>query len=594
MKTLHSKILKSTALAATFFLAVTACNDDFLDVPRTDTLSVDNFPSKPEDLDFLLFDLYGRLRNSYYNSENFTRFGMTMSHETDQAYIGAEFNFHAQNSLLASNGNVNNLWNGLFENIAKANAFLAAVEGYRQRNPNVLPEVTQQLTIREGQARFLRAQYYFQAVAFFGESFIIEPGDANKMGVPLFTQVATSIEETARERAPVGEVWNFVIQDLETAEQQLDGITFTGGDRARAGIWAVKGMLGKMYLYTRQYDKAKIKLKEVIDNGGKKLVPYATYQNMFNGTNEFNEESIFELNYNASRQGEWNTAQQTSSFIGIFTSPAFMNADRKYDKNGFGNLFVHDKNLGRMGYTYPDPLDENQLKDGEVWKADAVIKATLAPYLANAKQVRESKAVDPRLYVSALQPYYDSIYIQNKPRPIVKNTGEGVNLTKNYTWSVRKNVATNRGIWSSDQGPAMDGNIYVLRLADVYLMYAEAAIATGDSPTGLEYVNKVKRRAYSFPVDAASPVDYPSLTAKTLAPDPVLGNDPLKYERFTELFLEGQWWFDIVRWRLGPAEAAYYQRVGSGPLQWNDRAYAMPIPESEINANAKMKQNPGY
>lgn len=594
MKPIYSKILKTTALAVTFFLAVTACKDDFLDVPRTDILSVDNFPSKPEDLDFLLYDLYGRLRNTYYNSDNFVRFGMTMSHETDQAYIGAEFNFHAQNSLLASNSNVTNLWNGLFENIAKSNAFLDAVEGYRQRNPNALPEVTKQLTIREGQARFLRALYYFQAVAFFGEGFIVQPGDENKMGVPLFTKVASSIEESTKERATVGEVWNFVIQDLETAEQQLTGITFTGNDRARAGIWAIKGILGKMYLYTQQYDKAKAKLKEVIDNSGKKLVPYATYQNMFNGSNEFNDESIFELNYNASRQGEWNTAQQSSSFIGIFTSPAFMNADRKYDKNGFGNLYVHDKNLMRMGYNYPDPLDENKLKDGDVWKSDAIIKAELMPYLTAAKQIRESKAADPRLYVSALQPYYDSLYIQDKPQPVVKNTGEGVNLSKNYTWSVRKNVATNRGIWSSGQGPAMDGNIYILRLADVYLMYAESLIKTGDNTTALEYVNKVKRRAYGYPVEAASPVDYKSLTDKTLAPDPVLGNDPLKYERFTELFLEGQWWFDIVRWRLGSAEAAYYQRVGSGPLQWNDRAYAMPIPESEMNANPKMKQNPGY
>ncbi len=143
----------------------------------------------------------------------------------------------------------------------------------------------------------------------------------------------------------------------------------------------------------------------------------------------------------------------------------------------------------------------------------------------------------------------------------------------------------------------MDNNLYILRLADVYLMYAEALIESGgDMTTALEYINKVKRRAYGYPVDVSSPVDYVSLSDQTEASDPVLANNPLRYERFAELFLEGYWWFDVARWKIGPQETAYYNKVNSGNLEWNDRAYAMPIPESEINANPGLKgsQNPGY
>jgi hypothetical protein len=79
-----------------------------------------------------------------------------------------------------------------------------------------------------------------------------------------------------------------------------------------------------------------------------------------------------------------------------------------------------------------------------------------------------------------------------------------------------------------------------------------------------------------------------------MAPDPGLRNNPLRYERWAELFGEGHWWFDVRRWQLGESEAAYYQRVRGGTIQWTNTDYAQPIPISEINANARMTQNPGY
>jgi hypothetical protein len=140
-----------------------------------------------------------------------------------------------------------------------------------------------------------------------------------------------------------------------------------------------------------------------------------------------------------------------------------------------------------------------------------------------------------------------------------------------------------------------------LRLADVYLLYAEACINTNDNTNGLAYLNMVKRRAYGYPIASPSPVDYASLTSPTAAAasgDPVLGNNPLYYERWAELFNEGTWWTDICRWHLGLSEAAFYKtyNYGANTLTFNTRCYAWPIPISEINANSKVssEQNPGY
>src|SRR6202008_1006321 len=73
---------------------------------------------------------------------------------------------------------------------------------------------------------------------------------------------------------------------------------WTGGSRGRATAWSAKALLGKAYVFTGDYPNAKTVLLDVINNSGKTLMPFNKYKNAFNGNpnNEFNEESIFEIN----------------------------------------------------------------------------------------------------------------------------------------------------------------------------------------------------------------------------------------------------------------------------------------------------------
>jgi hypothetical protein len=202
-----------------------------------------------------------------------------------------------------------------------------------------------------------------------------------------------------------------------------------------------------------------------------------------------------------------------------------------------------------------------------------------------------------------MQPWLDSVkrdgtnwYPVARPSYIMGDA----NLNQQYGWSFRKYTPIFNDI--NNVGPADGANIYILRLADVYLLYAEACANSSEASTALEYINKVKRRAYGYPVNGASPVDYASLTAETMAKkatDPVLGNNPLYYERWAELFAEGAWWFDMCRWHLGASEAAFYvtaRALNGTAFDWKDKSYSWPIPLTEINSNPKMKgqQNPGY
>lgn len=246
-------------------------------------------------------------------------------------------------------------------------------------------------------------------------------------------------------------------------------------------------------------------------------------------------------------------------------------------KNGFGNYFIHEKNLVRFGFN-------------KVAVTDAALKAPA--YVAESKTLRDSKAVDPRLWVVAYQPYLDSLRWDNVSRPVAKMPGDGLNIDGIQAWSWHKYVMNDKHVWAGNV--ANSNNMYILRLADIYLLYAEASMKTGQNAEALEYINKVHRRAYDVNPNNTSRFDYASLTSATKATDATLANDPLKYERWAELFGEGTWWFDICRWKLGKSEAQYYVKVATGALVWEDYKYALPIPLREINTNSNIKPNIGY
>ena len=561
-------------------LTVDSCKEkSFLDVTDPNALPTAAFPTRLDDLDLMLIDLYGRLRNGYFNSGLFNKVGILPDHTADQGYNGADFNQYALISVLPSDGPLGSLWGSHYENVIRCNSFLESAA--RIRPTLITADQKKQLDVMEGQARFLRAFNYFYLINFFGETMITSEADKAKMGIPLWTSVATDIASTNKERATIGQNWDLIIADLKQAETLLAGKVWDVANKPRVDIWAVKSFLGKAYVFTQNWAAASTTLKEVVDQSGKKLVTYDVYRTMFNGMNEFNTESVFEVNFTPDRKDVWNGTLNSSTQYGIFISPSFLEDDGKAEgTNGFGNLFIHDENIDRFGFT-------DNTSSTEEMKAK--------PYQDLSRKLRAENKVDPRMLVGTLQPWVDSIFVGDKWRRVTKNRGEGFPLATNQAWNHRKYVLLDRSVWSGES-ESLGNNMFFLRLADVYLLYAEALIRTGNTVGGLEYINKVRRRAYRQPVDVVSAFDYKTLSDKTtaLGAGDHLANDPLRYERWAELFAEGQWWFDVARWKIGDKEATYYKKVKAGSLVWNDRKYAFPIPERELLNNPKIKQNPGY
>ena len=129
----------------------------------------------------------------------------------------------------------------------------------------------------------------------------------------------------------------------------------------------------------------------------------------------------------------------------------------------------------------------------------------------------------------------------------------------------------------------------VLRYADVLLTYAEAApLADGTvSSESVEYLNMIKRRAYGYNYNLASPVDFPisGWTVESFS-------ETVFNERAYELYMEGKRWFDLKR--SGKVKEIILANTGKSV---KDVHLLWPIPQQEIDTNPEIgptDQNPGY
>ncbi len=144
---------------------------------------------------------------------------------------------------------------------------------------------------------------------------------------------------------------------------------------------------------------------------------------------------------------------------------------------------------------------------------------------------------------------------------------------------------------SNPNGFNSPDNYYVLRLADVLLMSAEASNeASGPNPDALARLNQVRQRAALPALTSASPE---AATKKTL-------RDEIDRQRRLELAFEGERWFDLLRYaRHNQAEPGAHVITALDIIQRNrgtaDANFLLfPIPLAELNTNTQLQQNPGY
>ena len=137
-----------------------------------------------------------------------------------------------------------------------------------------------------GEARFLRAFYYFELVKFFGD-------------VPLIINQRLGVEEVAQlNRAPVAQVYSQIEEDLIYAASVLP---ISSSIKGKATKGAALAFLGKAYLYQNKWTEASSTFNDIISNGWFSLIP--DYADLFSVASENNSETVFDVQYSGLEGG---------------------------------------------------------------------------------------------------------------------------------------------------------------------------------------------------------------------------------------------------------------------------------------------------
>lgn len=187
----------------------------------------------------------------------------------DQADIGLIDDFR----VFPSNGAVESQWGELYEGIARCNQLLVRVPGIA---------MTEAVKTRFlGEARFLRAMYYFYLVNIYGPvPLLLEPKNADQLQIP---------------QSPVATIYEQGIEpDLQEAIRNLPA-TQEGGNVGRATKGAATALLAKAYLYQQKWQQAATTAGQVQGIGNYALLP--VHNQNFNQAFKNNREAVFSVQH---------------------------------------------------------------------------------------------------------------------------------------------------------------------------------------------------------------------------------------------------------------------------------------------------------
>ncbi|CAM3437508.1 RagB/SusD family nutrient uptake outer membrane protein [Zobellia roscoffensis] len=506
MRSIHKIFIKSIAILA---LVVTGCNEStFLDESNPNALTEEKFWKNEGHFNSALASTYGALQyRSVSGAELVQEFVLGDIGGTESWYRPYPFR-----NLTYSNGQVHltNKWEELYVGIFRANSIISQLEIVEE---DILDdEVKAQI---EGQARFLRAFFYFQIAHTYG-------------GGMIHDGAAQSIDELSKPLSSIEEINNhIIIPDLEFAMNNLPE-TWDGAEVGKATWGAATSLLGKVYLYDEQWGQAAQLFKEVIDSGVYRLT--RNIEDNFTHENEFNEESIFEVNYSFDiKPGNSGFAEDDTTNGGAGAESTTLSTEVGHLQYGAFNTVIASYNLHEM--LVNDEVDpDNSINDG------------------NLESRRMNYTIAPR---NGEGDWYLEPFAEAKAN---WGGGQSAYVKKHSNW------------YHLDQEPPRGRsgiNFRHIRYADVLLMYAEAVLNdSGDFMTAMQYVDMVRSRAGVYTLQQYMDMNggmFPQLHVSKQ----VHGDQPLvapsvqtvlthiqRVERTIELCFEGHRYKDLVRWGI--------------------------------------------
>ena len=275
-------------IAAALAVTATGCSD-FLDLAPYSNANEKNFYQSKDDMETAMVSVYNTLYDVWGPEGLPSMYGELMSdnvYNTNTAGAVADYNaLDNHTNMTTTNTLVEGWWETYYKAIYKINNVIDRSAG--------LSGVEQLV----GEAKFMRALYYFDMVRAWGD-------------VPLVTTPVSVSESYSYARTPKADVYAQIVQDLKDAAAVLpakSGERFTGA----ANSDAANALLGKVYLTLGQKDEAKTYLMKVYN----KFSLVADYADLWDYKKKNSKESIFEVQYAETTS----SSQPYSKYWAMFT-----------------------------------------------------------------------------------------------------------------------------------------------------------------------------------------------------------------------------------------------------------------------------------
>jgi hypothetical protein len=440
MKKIYSKKLTMIACCAMVLtLALSACKH-YLEVAPQGQITQDQIASDPAQAKNLVIGIYNVFYIGGFDPDiDSFQFVIMTDIASDDADKGSSPDDYADAKQIdnlqtaATNGVVNNVWTGHYQGISRANQALDKLQNAQ------FDAATKNALI--GEARFLRAYFYFNLVRLYG-------------GVPLLDKLPLASEanqDKYQTRATADDIYKFIISDLDFAVTNLPDKGAT--DVGRATKSAAQSLEAKVYLYMKNYQKAYDLSTAVISGGKYTLVKdYSLIwrQKPINGDGgNNNSESIFEIQAGINKD--------CSAGINLYTVSQGPRAGGKF---GWADL--------GFGFNNPSASLLSEYEANDVRKAGTVI--SIQPH-------------GTVLWDGFRIPGQDSVQ----------------NSTYSYKAYHSRTAEDNCG-GNTDRLPKQ---VRILRYADILLINAEAAFQLGRVGEATTNLNLVRTRA-KLPAATAS------------------------------------------------------------------------------------------
>jgi hypothetical protein len=416
--------------------------------------------------------------------------------------------------------------------------------------------------------RFLRAYFYFELAKTYGD-------------VPLVTTTLTNAEANSVERTPAQEIFKFIADECDAVATYLPYtyLTEPWQETGRATRPAALALKARALLYAASplfnvnddkelWKQSAATSKELIDKAAGWGIRLNEYGQLWGHDAFNNAEIIWGIG-----QAESNTFERNNYPVGVEgggsgNCPTQSLVDA-YEYADDGQTFKQRYPQQQINVTQDNPYEGldprfamTVVKNGDLWPANSIQQLEIQSYLGGFNGAPKYGATTTGYY---LRKYVDGNCVTTYNNP----------TTRRHTW------------------------IY-MRLAEVYLNYAEAMY---------QYYGDADARG-EFGLSANEAVNILRNRQDILMPEFSGTNgfeERYMRERMVEFAFEDHRFWDVRRWKKG---SEFFAGVTVGDIQvedgnvmlkrvtknrqWDDKYYLYPIPQSEIQKNGKLRQNPGW